>query len=163
MDTSANATPFNGLIRNLGSRTAVVAIIGLGYVGLPLAAAVGRASFCAIGFDVDEAKIEQLNKRISYIDAVDSAELSDLASRGKFRATGNFEELSSCDVVVVCVPTPLTRHREPDLQFVETTLLQVSRHLRAGQLVILEINDLPRHDGRSRQTNPGIKRPEGWR
>ncbi|MDN2583376.1 UDP binding domain-containing protein [Aquibium sp. ELW1220] len=110
-----------GLFERLGRRTAVVGVIGLGYVGLPLAAACARGGFRTIGFDVDASKVEMLNGGRSYIDAVVSSDLAVLVGDGRFLAKGEFSYLAECDVVVICVPTPLTRHREPDLRYVTAT------------------------------------------
>lgn len=132
-----------GLAGKLGERTAVVGIIGLGYVGLPLAAACARGGFSTIGFDIDPAKIESLNAGTSYIGAVSSADLAQHVSARRFRATAEFSELAGCDVIVICVPTPLTRHREPDLKYVTTTAETIAEHLRPGQLVMLESTTFP--------------------
>src|SRR6266516_2915821 len=105
------------LARAISSRTATVGVIGLGYVGLPIAAAIGMARFPVLGFDIDPKKVSLLNDGISYIDAVSSGELRTLVAEKRFRATTTFDKLSLCDVIVICVPTPLTRYREPDLSY----------------------------------------------
>ncbi len=133
----------HGLGDRLANRSAVVGVIGLGYVGLPLAAACARGGFTALGFDVDPAKIEDLNAGRSYIDAVPSADLAGHVAAKRFRATADFSELTACDVIVICVPTPLTRHREPDLKYVTVTAETIARHLRPGQLVVLESTTFP--------------------
>jgi UDP-N-acetyl-D-glucosamine dehydrogenase len=129
-----------GLIEN---RTATVGVLGMGYVGLPLAAAAAKAGFTLIGFDIDKIKTETLNSGASYIDAVCGADLKALVEAGRFRATNDFSELSQCDVLAVCVPTPLSAHREPDLSFVETTVKMIATNLRAGQLIIIESTTYP--------------------
>ncbi len=133
----------NGTARKIGSREAVAGIIGLGYVGLPLAAACARGGFPTLGFDVDPGKVERLNAGQSYIDAVSSEQLGEHVAAGKFRATGDFGELAACDVVVICVPTPLSRQREPDLSFVVDTARTIAKTLRKGQLVVLESTTWP--------------------
>ena len=135
--------PAAGLAAKVSSRTALVGIIGLGYVGLPLAMAVARAGFPVIGLDIDEAKIAALNAGSSYIDAVASPDLSGHVKAGRFRASGEFGEISRCDVVIICVPTPLSRHREPDLSHVRSTAASISDNLRGGQLVVLESTTYP--------------------
>jgi UDP-N-acetyl-D-glucosamine dehydrogenase len=136
--------PFaHGLSDRIGRRTAVVGVIGLGYVGLPLAAACARGGFRTIGFDVDPSKVEKLNGGRSYIDAVASSNLAVLVGDGRFLAKGEFSYLAECDVVVICVPTPLTRHREPDLRYVTATAETIGMHLRQGQLVVLESTTFP--------------------
>ncbi len=133
----------SALAHAIAARSATVGVIGLGYVGLPLAAAVARSSFPTLGFDIDPEKISQLNRGSSYIDAVDSAQLAGLVREQRFSATSNFSELAACDVIVICVPTPLTRYREPDLSYVESTASAIARHLRAGQLIVLESTSFP--------------------
>jgi UDP-N-acetyl-D-glucosamine dehydrogenase len=120
-----------------------VGVIGLGYVGLPLAAAAARAGFRTLGFDIDPQKAEQLNRGQSYIDAAPSGEIARLVAEGRFRATDDFALLGECDVVVICVPTPLTRQREPDLSYVEQTARTIALTLRPGQLVVLESTTYP--------------------
>jgi len=131
------------LAKRLGARKAVVGIIGLGYVGLPLAAACARAGFGTIGFDIDQSKIAQLNSGQPYIDAVSATELSGYVAGERFRATADFAGLGDCDVIIICVPTPLSRYREPDLRFVEETTEAIAQHLRVGQLVVLESTTYP--------------------
>jgi UDP-N-acetyl-D-glucosamine dehydrogenase len=127
----------------LNDRTAIVGIIGLGYVGLPLAMAVCRAGFTVRGIDIDIAKSEALNKGKSYIDAVSSQELKTHIAAEKFLATTLKNELSDCQVIIVCVPTPLTRQREPDLNFVRTTSEDIAQHMKPGTLVVLESTTYP--------------------
>jgi UDP-N-acetyl-D-glucosamine dehydrogenase len=131
------------LTARLQARGATIGIIGLGYVGLPLAAAAARAGFSVIGFDIDPQKPERLNRGVSYIDAVPSEELARLVAEHRFHATDDFARLSDCDVVAICVPTPLTRQREPDLSYVEATVRTVALTLRPGQLVVLESTTYP--------------------
>jgi UDP-N-acetyl-D-glucosamine dehydrogenase len=131
------------LLYKINERSAKVAIIGLGYVGLPLAMATARADFGVIGFDVDEAKSDQLNAGHSYIDAVRSEELKGHVEAGRFVATVDMTRLSECQVIIVCVPTPLTRYREPDLSYIRITSEEIARHLKAGTLVVLESTSFP--------------------
>jgi UDP-N-acetyl-D-glucosamine dehydrogenase len=131
------------LTARLQGRSATIGVIGLGYVGLPLAAAAARAGFGVIGFDIDPQKPERLNRGDSYIDAVPSVELAKLVADRRFKATDDFALLAECDVVAICVPTPLTRQREPDLSYVEATVRTVALTLRPGQLVVLESTTYP--------------------
>ncbi len=124
-------------------REALVAVVGLGYVGLPLVREFCRASFSTVGIDTDNAKVEKLNIGQSYIRHIDSREISDLVGSGRFRATTDFAEIARADAILVCVPTPLTRHREPDLSYVLGTGRALSPYLRAGQLVVLESTTYP--------------------
>lgn len=118
-------------------------MIGLGYVGLPLAVAIARAGFPVSGFDIEAQKVESLNNGHSYIEAVTSAALAGQVASGRFRATADFAELADCDVIIICVPTPLTKNREPDLSFVKNTAGTIAKHLRLGQLVVLESTTYP--------------------
>jgi UDP-N-acetyl-D-glucosamine dehydrogenase len=136
-------SPFAVLRSKLADKSAVAGVIGLGYVGLPLSIAAARGGFATIGFDIDPAKAVQLNKGESYIAAVPSAELSKFVSVGRFTATADFARLSECDVIAICVPTPLTRYREPDLSYIESTGREIARHLRPGQLIVLESTTYP--------------------
>jgi len=131
------------LRQRLADRTARIGIVGLGYVGLPLTVAFSEAGFEVVGFDVDPAKVELLNRGESYIRHVPSDSIGKIAKRGRFRATADYEALRDVDAVLICVPTPLTRQREPDLQFVTATASAVAPHLRPGRLVVLESTTWP--------------------
>jgi UDP-N-acetyl-D-glucosamine dehydrogenase len=127
----------------IDNRDATVGVIGLGYVGLPLAVAIARARFSTLGFDIDPSKIKLLNEGKSYIDAVEEANLTELVRNGSFGVTSKFGDLSLCDIVIVCVPTPLTQYREPDLSYVANTIDSIAKCLRKGQLIILESTTFP--------------------
>jgi len=128
-DSVVKVGAYAALTQAITTRSATVGVIGLGYVGLPLAMAIARAGFPTIGFDVDVAKIDKLSDGMSYIGTVNSKHLSKVVGEGHFRATSDFSELKSCDVIIICVPTPLTRYREPDLSFVRDTTRVIARHL----------------------------------
>ena len=134
---------FEALVERLNLRTATVGVIGLGYVGLPLAVAVGRAGFSVIGFDIDRTKPEQIEAGKSYIQAVSDDVLAQLLRDRRLTASSDFSLLSACDVVIICVPTPLTRHREPDLSFVRSTGEAIAQSLRRGQLIVLGSTTYP--------------------
>jgi UDP-N-acetyl-D-glucosamine dehydrogenase len=125
------------------ARRARVAIVGLGYVGLPLATAFAEAQFSVTGFDVDADRVASVNAGISHIGDVPSSQLARLIAAGLLRATADGDELGAADVIVVCVPTPLTDAGEPDLRFVVAAVDRVARSLRRGQLVILESTTYP--------------------
>eukprot|EP00913_Durusdinium_trenchii_P027029 g25364.t1 len=127
----------------IAARTAKAGVIGLGYVGLPLAMAFARAGFSVTGFDIDPTKIDFIGRRESYIEAVPSDVLAAECAAGRFTATCDFERLAQCDVIAICVPTPLTAHRDPDLSFVAQTAEAIARTLRPGQLVVLESTTYP--------------------
>jgi UDP-N-acetyl-D-glucosamine dehydrogenase len=120
-----------------------VGIVGLGYVGLPLVLRFGEVGFRILGFDVDAGKVKQLNEGTSYIRHIPSQRVAALRESGRFQATSDLERLGEPDAVIICVPTPLTRHREPDLQFVEKTADAIAASLREGQLVSLESTTYP--------------------
>lgn len=131
------------LSAKISDRTARAGIIGLGYVGLPLAMAIARSGFPVTGFDIDPKKIVALDARKSYIDAVTDVALAAEIEAHRFSATTDFAGLKACDVIVICVPTPLTKHRDPDLSYVEATSRAIAEHLRPGQLVVLESTTYP--------------------
>src|SRR5467141_5001149 len=122
--------------------TANVGIIGLGYVGLPLALLFTDAGFPVTGFDVDSQKVEKLSRGESYIYRVPSTEIQ-IARAKKFSATVNYSDIADMDAVIICVPTPLNEQREPDLSYITNTAKAITPHLRAGQLVVLESTTYP--------------------
>ena len=130
-------------LRAVDSRTAVVGVVGLGYVGLPLALLFDRAGFRVVGFDVDPAKPEMLKRGESYIRHIgaDAVRRTFLGNNGD--ATTDFGRLGECDAVIICVPTPLGTHREPDLKYIRMTAESIARTVRKGQLVVLESTTYP--------------------
>jgi len=131
------------LERKLEDKTAQVGVIGLGYVGLPLALLFARKGFATTGFDVDPAKVEKLERGESYISHIRPAAISEEVKRKHFRATDDFAALEAMDACLVCVPTPLDEHREPDLSYIRNTAEEISAHLRPGQLIVLESTTYP--------------------
>jgi UDP-N-acetyl-D-glucosamine dehydrogenase len=132
--------PLKDKIRN---RTARVGIIGLGYVGLPLAVEFAKNGFDVTGFDVDASKVDQINAGRSYILDVKSADVAATVKAGKFRATTDMASLKDMDAIDICVPTPLRKTKDPDLSYVVQAVDAVKGHIRAGQLVILESTTYP--------------------
>lgn len=124
-------------------RKAVVGVIGLGYVGLPLALALTAAGFVGIGFDTDPTKAEQLAAGRSYLRHVPHEAIVGLMAGGRFSTAADFSRLAEADLILICVPTPLTHHREPDLSYVVSTTEIIARHLRPGQIVVLESTTYP--------------------
>jgi UDP-N-acetyl-D-glucosamine dehydrogenase len=120
-----------------------IAIIGLGYVGLPLALTFARRGCFVVGIDVDPEKTAKLNAGKGYLKHVDSSDLPALVEAGTFRASVDFSEIASCDAAIICVPTPLNRHREPDLSFVLNTGRAMAPYLTKGILVVLESTTYP--------------------
>jgi UDP-N-acetyl-D-glucosamine dehydrogenase len=131
------------LLDRISARTARVGIIGLGYVGLPLALIFEEAGFPVTGFDVDPKKVDALQRGESYIRHIGAARVAAAFSRGRIEATTDFDRLAACDAILVCVPTPLGRHREPDLSYIRNTGDEIARRLRPGQLVVLESTTYP--------------------
>jgi len=131
------------LLQKIASRSARVGVIGLGYVGLPLALLFEEAGLAVTGFDVDAAKTEALARGESYIRHIGADRVARAFARGRIQATTDFDLLGACDAVIVCVPTPLGSHREPDLSYIRATADQIADRLRAGQLVVLESTTYP--------------------
>lgn len=131
------------LEKKIKKREACVGVIGLGYVGLPLVKTFLNAGFRVIGFDVDKQKVSYLNKAKSYIKHVTGEDLKPFIREKKFEATPDFKNLSIADVIIICVPTPLDAHKNPDLSFVLNTTKVVAENLRRGQLVVLESTTYP--------------------
>jgi UDP-N-acetyl-D-glucosamine dehydrogenase len=131
------------LQRKIADRTCVIGVIGLGYVGLPLSLTFLRKGLSVIGFDLDLNKIEKINNGQSYIKHIVTDDLLSLVENGQFRATTDFTELHEPDVLFICVPTPLSKNREPDLQYIEATSHAIAKTLRAGQLIVLESTTYP--------------------
>jgi UDP-N-acetyl-D-glucosamine dehydrogenase len=131
------------LMGAIADRSAVVAVVGLGYVGLPLLSVFHRAGFSVIGFDTDPKKIEALLAGENYLKHLGETLVSDMKSAGRFNATTDMARLGEADAILICVPTPLGKHLEPDLSFVEKTADAVARSLRPGQLVVLESTTYP--------------------
>ena len=132
----------------IANNSAVVGVIGLGYVGLPLMAAFHRAGFPVIGFDVDQAKIDALHRGENYLKHLGNTLVSDMRDGGQFDATTDMSALGECDAIIACVPTPLGTHLEPDLSFVEKAPKTSPTRFRPGQLIVLESLHLSRHHAR---------------
>jgi UDP-N-acetyl-D-glucosamine dehydrogenase len=131
------------LLTRIEQKSAQIGIIGLGYVGLPLALEFARRGFTVIGFDVDEAKIPVLNSGNSYIKHIHAARIKEAVDSKKFIATSDFSRLPEVDAILICVPTPLDEHREPDMTYIEKSAEAVSKYFRKGQLVVLESSTYP--------------------
>ncbi|MCS7021789.1 MAG: nucleotide sugar dehydrogenase [Gemmataceae bacterium] len=142
-DEQVTVSPAAELLQRLLQRRARVGIIGLGYVGLPLARTFSQAGFPVLGFDIDPTKVEKLLRGESYIGHIPAAVITEMQRKG-FSATSDFRRLSEVDAILICVPTPLTEAREPDLTFVINSVRAVAQTLRRGQLVILESTTYPR-------------------
>jgi UDP-N-acetyl-D-glucosamine dehydrogenase len=131
------------LAGKIDARTARVGVIGLGYVGLPLALAFAERGFGVLGFDVDPGKVEAIGRGECYIDHLDGDRLSAAVRDERLDASTDFGRLGEADAILICVPTPLTPQRDPDLSFVEKTARAIAERLRPGQLVVLESTTYP--------------------
>jgi len=131
------------LLAKIAARSAVVGIIGMGYVGMPLAVRAAAQGFSVLGFDVDPGRVARINAGQSYVGDVSSAALADLRASGRLEATTAVERMATCDVLIICVPTPLNSTRDPDLRHVEDAAATIARSLRPGQLIVLESTTYP--------------------
>lgn len=130
------------LIARIEARTAKVGVIGLGYVGLPLALLFSEEQFAVTGFDIDAAKVQALSAGQSYIVRIPETEIAKARAQG-LSATGDFSDIAKMDVVIICVPTPLDEYREPDLSYIESTANTIGPWLQPGQLIVLESTTYP--------------------
>ncbi|MBN1942027.1 MAG: nucleotide sugar dehydrogenase [Phycisphaerae bacterium] len=131
------------LLRKIESNKAVIGVVGLGYVGLPLVREFTRGGAKVLGFDVDEKKVKALTAGRSYIEHIPSGVVKEMVRSGRFAATSDFKRLRQADCILICVPTPLSKMREPDLAYVEATARAVAKTLRKDQLVVLESTTYP--------------------
>ena len=130
-------------LKKLEAKQGVVGIVGLGYVGLPLAKAFCAKNISIVGFDIDEQKIDKLNDGKSYIKHIPDSDIAAMRKADLFEATSDFSEIAKMDAIIICVPTPLSKHREPDLGPVLSTGASIAPHLQKGQLVVLESSTYP--------------------
>ncbi len=155
-------SPVSELKRKIEQRQARIAVIGLGYVGLPLALLYTEERFRVTGFDIDQSKVATLTQGGSYIVRILPGEIQQASGKG-FEATSDYARLAEMDAIIICVPTPLNEYHEPDLSYITDTASAIAPHLRAGQLVVLVTrgsvggagkHDLPRHDRRDNGPDP---------
>ncbi len=131
------------LLKKIQSKEAKIGIVGLGYVGLPLLMEFVAEKFTTIGFDIDVKKVDHLNAGKSYIKHIDSDKIKQVVETKLFEATTDFSRIKEVDCILICVPTPLSRHREPDLSYISGTSETLSKHIRKGQLIVLESSTYP--------------------
>ena len=124
-------------------RTAIVGVVGLGYVGLPFAVEKAKVGFQVIGIEQNPIRADRVNKAENYIADVSDRELQELVALGKLKATTNFEHIADVDVIVICVPTPLTKNLAPNITYIENVTHEIAKHLRQGQLISLESTTYP--------------------
>ena len=131
------------LLQKINEKSMVCGVVGLGYVGLPLAVEKAKAGFRTIGFDVQTAKVDLVNAGKNYIGDVVDSDLSCLVESGMLRATGDFCEISQADFIAICVPTPLDDHQQPDISFVKSSAESIAKQLKKGAIVVLESTTYP--------------------
>jgi UDP-N-acetyl-D-glucosamine dehydrogenase len=131
------------ILNKMNERSAIVGVIGLGYVGLPLAVEFGRAGLKVIGFDLDQSRVDAINKGRSYIPDVPTEMVGMLVRQGTISADTDFSRLAETDAVIICVPTPLRKTKEPDISYILAAAEQVKSHLHSSQLVVLESTTYP--------------------
>src|SRR5438552_1706624 len=136
-------SPSQKILKKIESRTAHLGVIGLGYVGLPLAVEFAQAGYRVTGIDVDEKRVNELKKGRSYVQDVATRDVRSLTKSGHLEATADFSVLKRVDAVNVCVPTPLSKQRDPDVSYIVAATQQVARYLHPGMLVILESTTYP--------------------
>ena len=140
---SSDDSQFQSLMNRIEKRQAVVAVLGLGYVGVPLVHVFIHAGFRVLGYDIDQRKVDQLNAGQSYIGHIPSEWLQSWIKTERFSATSDIQRLAAADALIICVPTPLSSSRDPDLTYVVATVQQIATILRPGQLVVLESTTYP--------------------
>ena len=128
----------NDLLERIESRQAVVGVVGMGYVGLPLAVALTNVGFHVTGIDVDPEKVACLNRGVSYVEDVSSEELGPLVKKGLLRASTDYADLAHVDAISICVPTPLRKTKDPDISYIINAAENIVRYGGSGKLVILE-------------------------
>ncbi len=131
------------LLGKLTGKTATIGIIGMGYVGLPLAIEFAKAGFPVIGFDLDNTKVEKINNGESYIKHISNTDIACIKNCPKSYATSDFSVLAIVDCIIICVPTPLNPYKEPDMQYIESTAITIKQYLQENQLVVLESTTYP--------------------
>lgn len=131
------------LLDKIEQRTAQVAVIGLGYVGLPLAVEKAKAGFKTVGFDVQQSKVDMINAGVNYIGDVVNADLQEIVAAGMLRATSDFSVVGEADFIAICVPTPLDEHQQPDISYVKSSTIEISKYLKSGSIVVLESTTYP--------------------
>ena len=138
-----NNTGYDGLLKCFKDRNAKIGIIGLGYVGLPLALASAKSGFATTGFDVDETKISTLSGGQSYLKHISSKTIKKSIDSGSLKVSNDFTHLATMDAILICVPTPLTVEKKPDLTYVVSTVKSIAKNLQTGQLIVLESTTYP--------------------
>lgn len=125
------------------NKMAIIAVVGLGYVGLPLAVEKAKAGYKVIGFDIQEKRVDLINQGVNYIGDIVDADLKGIVDNGLLSATTDYSNILKCDAVMICVPTPLDKYHQPDISYVKNSCLEIKRYLRKGMLIVLESTTYP--------------------
>lgn len=134
---------YESLLSKIETREAVIGVVGLGYVGLPLAVEKAKAGYKVIGFDVQESKVELVNKGVNYIGDIVDADLDEMVKSGHLKASADYAQISEVDAVAICVPTPLDIYQQPDTSYVRDSVREIAKHAKKGTLVVLESTTYP--------------------
>ncbi len=143
LTVQATQTPQEALCAKIWSKKALVGVVGIGYVGLPLAVEKAKVDFRVVGYDRNPIRVSQVNAGLNYIRDVADGDLAAVVASGALKASSDFSTLGDCDVVVICVPTPLTANRDPDISYIRAVGAEIAKHLRPGQLISLESTTYP--------------------
>jgi UDP-N-acetyl-D-glucosamine dehydrogenase len=143
MTNSRTPGPGSELFEKLINRTAVLGVVGLGYVGLPLAVEKAKAGYRVIGFDIQSKRVELVNQGKNYIGDVVDQELQDLVAQGRLKAATDYSHITAVDAVAICVPTPLDKYQQPDISYVVNSTKQIAEYLHPGMLIVLESTTYP--------------------
>ena len=133
----------DALLQKIDKREIIVGVVGLGYVGLPLAVEKAKSGFKTIGFDVQSKKVEMVNNGENYIGDVVNEDLKQIVKSGMLSATADFSFIKGVDFIAICVPTPLDKHQQPDISYVKSSVESISKYLRKGTMVVLESTTYP--------------------
>lgn len=131
------------VLEKIDRKEAVIGVVGLGYVGLPLAVEKANAGYRVIGFDIQQKRVDMVNQGINYIGDVVDEELTRMVQTGQLRATTNYSDISEVDAVAICVPTPLDQYQQPDTSYVEASAREIAKRIHPGMLVVLESTTYP--------------------
>ncbi|HOO70792.1 MAG TPA: nucleotide sugar dehydrogenase [Spirochaetota bacterium] len=134
---------YNSLMKKIRNNEILVGILGLGYVGLPLAVLFAKKGVKVLGFEKSENKTKKINEAINYIGDVDDAELKEVVSGGMLNATTDFSRINECDALLICVPTPLDTFRKPDMSYIESACIDIGKHMKSGVFISLESTTYP--------------------
>lgn len=143
MNQPPSSLPIAELLKKIGDRTAHVCVVGLGYVGLPLAVEQAAAGYSVVGIDLNPNRVSQINDGHSYVEDVNELRLKEAVKSGKLRASTDFQHVAEANVITICVPTPLGVHKDPDTSYIESVLEAIAPWVRKGQLIILESTTYP--------------------